>query len=84
MNFLQGNDNTRRFRRMCTELGECRIAPIRDVYHLATLRLHLGCFDQLQHVEPLVVEKESVLPKHFRQLRNCRMIIGKYLGVKLT
>ena len=50
MNFLQGNDDTRRFGRMRTKLGECRIAPIRDVYHLATLRLPLGHFDQLQHV----------------------------------
>lgn len=41
--------------------------------------LHSGNLDQLQHVEPPDVEKESVMPKRFAQLRGCRMIVGRNL-----
>jgi len=66
-NFLQANDDARRFGRVCSQ--SCK------AHHLSFLNLHPRNFEQLQHVKSSVVEKESMTTKQFAELRDCEMIL---------
>ena len=65
------------------ELGEVRIAPVGNPYHLSVLSLLSRNLQQLQHVKSSRIEKESMRPKQFAELLDCRMILGKYLCFEL-
>jgi hypothetical protein len=82
--FLQADDNARRFGLMRGQLREVRTAPIGKAYHLSVLRFHSWNLKQLQHVETPCVEEKGVVPKKLAELRHCRMILGKDLGFKLS
>jgi hypothetical protein len=82
-NFLQANDDARRFGRVCSQSCKAHIAPISKPYHLSFLNLHPRNFEQLQHVKSSVVEKESMTTKQFAELRDCEMILDKYQCWKL-
>jgi len=59
------------------------IAPFSKPYYLTVLSFHPWNFEQLQYVESPGVEKESMMPKQFAELRDCGMILGKHLCSKL-
>jgi hypothetical protein len=83
VNLFQANDDARRFGLVCSQLRKVRIAPISKTYYLSVLCFHPRNLEQLQHVEPSVVEKEGMMPKQFAELRDCGMILGKHLRSKL-
>jgi len=65
------------------QLCKVSIAPFSKPYYLAILSFHPWNFEQLQYVESSGVEKESMMPKQFAELRDCGMILGKHLCSKL-
>jgi len=84
LNLFQVNDDPGRFGLMRGQLRKVRIAPISKAYHLSVLSFHSRNLEQLQHVESPGVEKEGMMPKHFAELRDCRMILGKHLCSELS
>jgi hypothetical protein len=80
---LKTNDEAGRFRLMCGQLCKVRITPISKAYYLTVLSFHPGNFEHLQHVKSPGVEKESMMPKQFAEMRDGRMILGKHLCWKL-
>jgi len=80
----QVNDNTRRFGLMRSQLRKVCIAPISNAYDLSVLSFHSWKFKQLQDVEAPGIEKESMMPKQFAELCDCRMVLGKHLCSKLS
>jgi addiction module HigA family antidote len=83
LNLFQANDDPCRFWPMRGELRKLLIAPISKAYDLSFLSFHSGNLEQLQNVESPGVEEESMMPKQFAELRDCRMILGKHLCSKL-
>ncbi len=82
-NVFQANDDACRFRLMRRQLCKVRVAPIRKTYQLSFLSFHPRNFEQLEHMQPLGVEKESMLPEQFAKLCHCWMILSKHLRWKL-
>jgi hypothetical protein len=83
LNLFQANDDPCRFWPMRGELRKLLIAPISKAYDLSFLSFHSGNLEQFQNVESPGVEEESMMPKQFAELRDCRMILGKHLCSKL-
>jgi hypothetical protein len=65
---------------MRPQTSECCIGPLGETYNLAGFEFHFMHLARLQNLESALIEKKCVVPKHFGQLRNRRMIIGKNLS----
>ena len=68
---------------MRSQLCKTSIAPYSKPYYFAVPSFHPWNFDQFQYVESPGVEKESMMPKQFAELRGCGMILSKHLCSKL-
>jgi hypothetical protein len=66
-------DDVGRFRLVRHQLFRIRGAPISDIYNLSQLDCRLPHLGRFHDVEPLVIDKECVLPEQPVELRNHRM-----------
>jgi hypothetical protein len=82
-NLSQTNDNACWFGLMCSQLCKVSIPSFSKPYYLAVPSFHPWNLEQLQYMESPSVEKESMVPKQFAELRDCGMILSKHLCSKL-
>lgn len=66
------------------QAGQLRIAPAGNVYHRPGWRARTGTLVWLYDIQPVAVEKESMVAEQFVQFWNQWMIIGDHLSFDLS